>query len=304
MPKENNEKIWWDELIQCPICQKPMLTLNQCAAGHQYDIEDGTPRLVPMEMSVEVSFTFNSARSFMSDEVLLQIFDDPARPETEGLPHHLDIAHAQCLQGLPQGTKVLEIGCGGGQSRPWFQQRGMQYVGTDISKTRISEELRQFGGADLLCDAHFLPFANESFDVVYSAAVFEHLACPLRAIQEVRRVLKPGGLMLSNASFMEPWHDHSYFHLSPLGAVELLTAGEMRPLKVWPSRNYSGFQALAVMRSGTLNPNRILGQLMHYGQEFEDSLKALARKWTGRSHKPLILAKASSAGAIDWIATK
>lgn len=181
-----------------------MVALNQCSAGHKFDAEDGTPRLVPMEISVEVCFMFNSARSFMSEEALLLVLEDPARHKSERLPHHLDLAHAQCLQKLPEGTKVLEIGCGGGQSRPWFQQRGMQYVGTDISKTRVWEELRRFGGADLLCDAHFLPFADESFDVVYSAAVFEHLACPVRAVQEVRRVLKPGGLMLSNASFMEP----------------------------------------------------------------------------------------------------
>lgn len=304
MPRTNDESIWWNDLVRCPACKGQMLTLNQCAEGHTFNSDGDTPRLIPTDISVAVNFTFTSDRSFMSDEVLLQIFEDPARPETEGLPHHLDIAHAQCLQGLPQGTRVLEIGCGGGQSRPWFQQKGMQYVGTDISKTRVGEELRLYGGADVLCDAHFLPFADESFDVVYSAAVFEHLACPLRAVQEVRRVLKPGGLMLSNASFMEPWHDHSYFHLSPLGAVELLTAGEMRPVKIWPSRNYSGFKAMAVMRSGSFNPNRFLGKLMHYLQESEDSLKAVARKLFGRPPKSMILAKAISAGAIDWIAMK
>ena len=304
MHKENRQKQWWDELLRCPACQKPLIDESQCSAGHQFEAEDGTPRLVPIDFSTEATFTFNSARSFMSEEALLEVFGDPVQPDTAGLPYHLDAAHAQCLQKLPEGTRVLEIGCGGGQSRPWFQQRGMLYVGTDISKIRVWEELRQFGGADVLCDAHFLPFADESFDVVYSAAVFEHLACPVRAVQEIRRVLKPGGLMLGNASFMEPWHDHSYFHLSPLGAVELLVAGEMRPLNVWPSRNYSGFKALAAMRSGRFNPARVLGLLMHMGLEIEDSLKAVARKLVGKKYKPMILAKASSAGAIDWIAVK
>lgn len=78
----------------------------------------------------------------------------------------------------------------------------------------------------------------------------------------------------------------------------------MKPLKVWPSRNYSGFKAIAAMRSSKLSPTRVLGALMHYGQELEDSLKAVVRKWIGKPHKPMILAKASSAGAIDWIAMK
>ena len=126
MHTTNNEKSWWDDLVRCPACHGQMVTLNQCAEGHKFDSDDGTPRLIPTDISVAVNFTFTSKRSFMSDEVLLQIFEDPARPETEGLPHHLDVAHAQCLQNLPQGTRVLEIGCGGGQSRPWFQLRGMQ----------------------------------------------------------------------------------------------------------------------------------------------------------------------------------
>lgn len=304
MADEISRENWWADILSCPFCHDRMSTYTECAAGHKFDAEDGTPRLIPSEMDIEVRFAYNSARSFMSDEELLEVLEDPVRPEVGDLPYHLDLAHAQCLQELPKGTRVLEIGCGGGQSRPWFQNKGMKYIGTDVSKTRVWEELRLFGGPDLLCDAHFLPFEDESFDVVYSAAVFEHLACPVRAVQEVRRVLKPGGLMLGNASFMEPWHDHSYFHLSPLGAVELLTAGEMRPLKVWPSRNYSGFKALAAMRCNKFNPIGLLGPLMHYGQELEDSLKAATKKLLGKKEKSKILLKASSAGAIDWIAIK
>ncbi len=294
---------WWEKLLRCPACGSSM-TLTKCPGGHQFPDEDGTPRLIPSNVSVEVKFNFDTSRSSMSEDVLLQVLEDPARPESKVLPYHLDAAHAQCLAKLPEGTRVLEIGCGGGQSRSWFRRIGMEYVGTDISKTRVWEELRQFGGPDLICDAHFLPFAEDSFDVVYSAAVFEHLACPIRAVQEIRRVLKPGGLMLGNASFMEPWHDHSYFHLSPLGAIELLTAGGMKPIKVWPSRNYSGFKALAAMRVGKFNPARVLGLMMHFGQDAEDALKARARKWLGKQLKPMVLMKASSAGAIDWIARK
>jgi ubiquinone/menaquinone biosynthesis C-methylase UbiE len=55
-----------------------------------------------------------------------------------------------------------------------------------------------------------LPFADNSFDLVLSHALFEHLANPVRAIQELLRVLRPGGI----AGLCSP--DWGGFILSPL----------------------------------------------------------------------------------------
>src|SRR5206468_2817818 len=118
---------------------------------------------------------------------------------------------------------------------------GLEYVGTDLSRTRVHEWLRKFGGADLLCDSHFLPFRDGSFDAVYSVAVTEHLACPPLALQEIYRVLRPGGVYLGNCSFLEPWHDHSFFHVSPLGAGELLTQAGFTIEAIWAGRGYNTF---------------------------------------------------------------
>jgi ubiquinone/menaquinone biosynthesis C-methylase UbiE len=56
-------------------------------------------------------------------------------------------------------------------------------------------------------DAHFLPFEDQTFDAVYSAAVTEHIADPQLMMSEVWRVLKRGGVYMGNGSFLEPWHD-------------------------------------------------------------------------------------------------
>jgi SAM-dependent methyltransferase len=86
--------------------------------------------------------------------------------------------------------------------------------------------LQEFGGSDLLCDTHFLPFRDGHFDAVYTSVVTEHLACSMLAMQEFFRVLKPCGYYMGNCAFVEPWHDQSFFHLSPLGASELLETRE------------------------------------------------------------------------------
>jgi ubiquinone/menaquinone biosynthesis C-methylase UbiE len=267
--------------------------------------EDGTPRLMPGDARRTVSFEFAAQRAVSDEQTLLGFLRYPPNAgPARGLPYHLDQAHVDVISALPKGATILEVGCGGGQMRSWVEGIGHRYVGTDISKTRVFDWLQRYGGPDLLCDAHFLPFAAGTFDVLYSAAVTEHLACPELAMREAARVLKPGGWYLSNVSFLEPWHDSSFFHMSPLGAIELLQRAEFEVMSVWPGKGYSGYQALMSMgnrQTGWVSP---AGGLMYsyyrLGNRTRDAVKRLLR----RSTVPAILDDAKVAGAVDWIARR
>jgi ubiquinone/menaquinone biosynthesis C-methylase UbiE len=199
---------------------------------------------------------------------------------------------------------MLEIGCGGGQMRSLVESRGIKYVGTDISKRRVSAGLQAHGGPDLLCDAHFLPFAGESFDLVYSAAVTEHLACPHLVVQQVRRVLKPGGSYLGNVSFLEPWHDDSFFHMTPLGVFELLSQAEFEVEHIWPGQGYSGYRAIMRMGNKATQSVAFLGDSLYWlyrsGSRLRDLLK---RSSTAGQDRGLVDA-ARVAGATDWVARR
>lgn len=70
-------------------------------------------------------------------------------------------------------------------------------------------------------DAHLLPFQDSTFDVVYSAATFEHYYDPWTVAQEVKRVLKPGGIFCGLIAFLQPWHE-SYYHFSHAATNQLL----------------------------------------------------------------------------------
>ena len=50
--------------------------------------------------------------------------------------------------------------------------------------------------ADIICDALYLPFRSECFNIVYSKTVFEHLNNPLNALTEQKRVLRRGGQII------------------------------------------------------------------------------------------------------------
>ena len=71
---------------------------------------------------------------------------------------------------------------------------GIQLVDTDVS----------FGPrTQLICDAHDLPFENNSFDGVVVQGVLQYLLEPSRCVHEVKRVLKPGGLVYAESAFMQ-----------------------------------------------------------------------------------------------------
>jgi SAM-dependent methyltransferase len=218
--------------------------------------------------------------------------------------YHLDLAHRDVFARLDEGSRVLECGCGGGQMRGWVIARGHDYVGTDISSSRVFDWLQEHGGPDLICDSHALPFREASFDLGYAAAVWEHLAFPQLATKEVFRVLKPGGYFLGSASFLEPWHDESYFHGSANGVFSMLRLAGFEAEAIWPERAWPGFRAMLKMGNAATRPVAWLGDLMNAYYLQPKRLKLLLKKRRWPTDTDLYEDRARMAGAIAWIARK
>jgi SAM-dependent methyltransferase len=132
---------------------------------------------------------------------------------------------------LKPGALVLDLGCGPRDQAPCAAYLGYGYVGIDYSGN----------AADVLADAHALPFRDSSFDCVFSYAVLEHLHSPAVALSEICRVLKPGGLYVGTVSQGEPFHD-SYFHMTAWGFCALVAGApslEVRRLWAGPDTLWS-----------------------------------------------------------------
>jgi SAM-dependent methyltransferase len=293
-------------LVICSNCQTPLQHLSHCDhCGSVFGDEDGTPKLMAAQATRTVEFTFSAQRSQANANLLRRCFQYPPESGSQPrLPYHLDAAHATVIDQLRPQATVLEVGCGGAQMRTWLETKGHQYVGVDIAKTRVHAWLQEFGGPDVLCDAHFLPFRNQSFDLVYSVAVAEHLACPYLAIQEIWRVLKPGGKFVGTVSFMEPWHDNSFLHMSPLGVIELLTQAGFEITYVWPRQDYSGYEAIMAMGSSFTQPIAIAGRMLYGYYQLANGLRDVIKGLLQRRVRPRILDEAKIAGSIAWIATR
>jgi SAM-dependent methyltransferase len=101
---------------------------------------------------------------------------------------------------LRDGERVLEVGCGYGWiSRALWSAAKIEWIGVDRSEEMISR-LRtthpECGGWALLADASRLPFGDGEFDKVLCTGVLMHIADNTTAVQELIRVLRPGGRLL------------------------------------------------------------------------------------------------------------
>jgi ubiquinone/menaquinone biosynthesis C-methylase UbiE len=97
-----------------------------------------------------------------------------------------------------RGLRVLEIGCGCGSEGECFARAGAHYTALDLTNAAVSLTQKRFQLANLdgrfvQGDAEDMPFADGSFDLVYSHGVLHHTPDTARAIREVHRVLSPGG---------------------------------------------------------------------------------------------------------------
>ena len=102
---------------------------------------------------------------------------------------------------LAKGSKVLELGCGGGQNAIKYAELGFEVHGVDSSeellKTAreidIPETKLEFSNVNL---DKKMPFQDESFDAVVVVGTLQYLMEPSACVQDVFRILKPGGFFI------------------------------------------------------------------------------------------------------------
>jgi SAM-dependent methyltransferase len=129
------------------------------------------------------------------------------------------------------GRRVLDLGCGFGAASSFFALRGAAVVGVDISqmmlcRARSVADRCQVAGRFRACRAavEYLPMCDDSFDLVYGYGILHHADLRL-ALQEVRRVLRPGG----RAVLVEPLGVNPVVNIYRLLSRDVRTSGE-RPL--------------------------------------------------------------------------
>ncbi len=97
-----------------------------------------------------------------------------------------------------RGSEYSEIGCGMGTDGAQFAAAGAAYTGVDLTDAAVALarenfERRGLQGTFITANAEHLPFPDASFDHVYSFGVIHHTTNPAVIVDEIHRVLTPGG---------------------------------------------------------------------------------------------------------------
>lgn len=131
------------------------------------------------------------------------IYDENVRPKTN-YPEKL-IQYLINRLDIQQDSKILDLGCGRGDFAQAFLLSGMTVSGVDLSDW-VTENYKniEFKKCDFTKET--LPYETSSFDVIFSKSVIEHLYYPEELFTEAKRVLKPGGIIIT----MCPAWEHNY----------------------------------------------------------------------------------------------
>lgn len=140
-----------------------------------------------------------------------------------------------------EGKEVLEVACGSGQGLGYLAKKAKRVVGADIDKKLLGIANKHYKGRDKiqlkLADAHQLPFADNSFDVLILYESIYYLAYPEKFINEAHRVLRKNGILLictANkdwSGFNPSPYSHEYFSAPDL--FNLLKANGFINIKLY-----------------------------------------------------------------------
>jgi len=117
---------------------------------------------------------------------------------------------------IAEGSKVLDVGANSGEFMKMLKEKKKCDVyGVDVSQVVV--DIAKGKGLDVqLAKAEDLPFKSGTFDVVTLMETLEHIMVPEKALREIKRVLKPGGVILGSCPHknleLEMWDDERLHH--------------------------------------------------------------------------------------------
>ncbi len=136
---------------------------------------------------------------------------------------------------LPDQARVLDAGAGEGQYCDRFTRH--RYTGVDLG---VGDAAWNYARLDAIADLLALPFSDGTFDATLNVVTLEHVKEPARVIEELYRVLRPGGRLLIIVPHEWEQHQtpHDYFRYTRYGMQYLLERAGFGSIVIQPVGGY------------------------------------------------------------------
>jgi ubiquinone/menaquinone biosynthesis C-methylase UbiE len=145
---------------------------------------------------------------------------------------------------LPAGSSVLDVGAGPCRYRPLFDH--CDYKAHDFAQYTghsegVQQETWEYGQLDYISDIVAIPVGDASFDAILCTEVLEHVPEPIASLEEMARILKPGGMLYLTAPLGSGIHQspyHYYGGYTPYFYRHFLPQFGLDPLEIQPNGGF------------------------------------------------------------------
>jgi SAM-dependent methyltransferase len=193
--------------------------------------------------------TTETASTPAVDEPLRDFYENPAVPVASGSGRaHRQLRMLESVLGRADGPQViLDIGCGDGEATALVPRQDHTVVGVDWSMMALRHA--QSLGLSLIrggIDPPGLPLATGGADIVILSEVVEHLVDTDSAIEEIHRVLRPGGTLLLSTPNLAAWYNRG---LLALGVQPIFSEVSLRGIYGRPGSQVVGHLHMFTLRA-------------------------------------------------------
>lgn len=136
---------------------------------------------------------------------------------------------------LPESAVVLDAGAGNCPYKPLFQH--VKYEAADFCEADM-----RYASMDYVCDLASIPVADNRYDFILCSQVLEHVPEPEKVLEELYRVLKPGGELFLSVPLFFPEHGvpYDFYRFTQFGLHYLLEKAEFQIQQIEWLEGYCG----------------------------------------------------------------
>jgi SAM-dependent methyltransferase len=275
-------------VFRCPNCRQALAAAKPSPGdpcphcGAVVEGADGVPLLVRDRAAIDRAIEEAKAAG------LSGWYEAPQAEQWQGVWRHALLKRRAYVedvirryrQAVPGPKRGVDLGCGDGEHMRFLAGHFDELYGSDYNVTRLKRAAR-VEGVDyvFMADVTDYPVDDESFDVVYFNHVLEHIPDDRRALAEVHRIVRPGGIVVlgtpnEGAAFWRMAYRFQPEFREASDHVQFYTAESLRERCL-----YAGFEILHEKPIGWGVPHWTLDSMIRGHRVVDDALEAVGRRF-------------------------